>query len=67
MAQFKINKMATASTLLATCYIHDACMSTQASQWPARCPATSPIQAPMQYKFIKKHFWLKFCCFAVCV
>jgi hypothetical protein len=48
--------MATASTLLATCYIHDACMSTQANQWPARCPATSSIQAPIQYKFIKKTF-----------
>jgi hypothetical protein len=65
MAQFKINKMATASTLLAICYIPDAYMSTQASQWPARCPAALPIKAPMQYKLIKKHFWLKGCCFAV--
>jgi len=56
MAQSKINKMATASTLLATCYISDACMSTQASHWSARWPATSPIQAPMQYTFIKKTF-----------
>jgi hypothetical protein len=54
MAQFKINKMATASTLLATCYISDAYISTQASKWPGRCPATSPIQAPMQYTLIKK-------------
>ena len=42
--------METASTLLATCYIPDACMNTHDSQWPATCPVTSPIQAPMQYK-----------------